>query len=299
VTDSNDSATPKPAVKTPRSALWVANIGGTFALLAGAAISFQGLTGLGGLVGVDHPWLLPIAIDVYAATTTIVALLLPASHHARKTAVWNARLGLSMSMAGNAAYRAMHLGSYTVSDGFLTFVGAWPSVIVERLLHLQGRLAVGDAPGVAAPPLPEVVDDNPAAVDDSAAPPVADNPGGNQNGNPATPPPVKAPVNRQKPPAKLGDNKSGNETTTERWVEVGMPVYVAVKAFVGRRPPEGAYADALATEVDRLIRAGELPEAYKNPSTSTAKRIRGEVEAKFPHLAPIRPAPEDAERAAS
>lgn len=131
----------QPKVKTPRAAVLVGSTGGTAALLAAAAVSFQGLAGLGALVGIANPWLLPIAIDIYAATSTLVALLLPPAHPARSTAVWNARLGLAMSMAGNAADRAMHLGSYSPADGFLTFVGAWPSLIVERLLHLQGRLA--------------------------------------------------------------------------------------------------------------------------------------------------------------
>lgn len=128
-------------VKTPRSAVLVVSVGGSASLAAAAAISFQGLTGLGMLAAIERPWLLPLAIDIYAAICTLAALLLPADHPARPAAVWNARAGLAMSMAGNAADRAMHLGSFTVADAFLTFVGAWPSLIVERLLHLQGRLA--------------------------------------------------------------------------------------------------------------------------------------------------------------
>jgi hypothetical protein len=143
-----------PAPATPRAALRTAAVGIPIALLAGAAVSFQGLAGLGTLVGIRDPWLLPIAIDVYAATSTLITLFLPEGHRARTTALWNARLGLAMSMSGNAAFRAMHLGvaGYTVSDGVLTFVGSWPSLIVERLLHLQGRLTGTPSPVPLQPP---------------------------------------------------------------------------------------------------------------------------------------------------
>lgn len=135
-------------IPTPRAALRIAAVGIPTALAAGAAVSFQGLAGLGMLVGIRDPWLLPIAIDVYAATSALITLFLPEGHRARNTALWNARLGLVMSMSGNAAFRAMHLDAtgYTTSDGILTFVGAWPSLIVERLLHLQGRLTVVPEP---------------------------------------------------------------------------------------------------------------------------------------------------------
>lgn len=131
---------PNRQIPTPDSARWVVTIGGGFALLASAAISFEGLSGLGQMIGINPPWLLPIAIDIYAATCTLAALLLPEGHHARKTAVWNARLGLGMSMAGNAAFRALHLGAFTPQDWILTSIGAWPPLIVERLLHLQGQV---------------------------------------------------------------------------------------------------------------------------------------------------------------
>ena len=135
------------SAKTPRSAKRVAAVGIPVALAAAAAVSFAGLTELGGFAGIDHPWLMPVAIDVYATTATLIAMLLPEGHHARRTAVWNARLGLAMSMGGNALARSLHLGTrgYTASDALLTFVGAWPSLIVERLLQLQGRLVVSDA----------------------------------------------------------------------------------------------------------------------------------------------------------
>jgi hypothetical protein len=132
---------PTPPVRTPKSVRIVAAIGIPISLAASAAVSFQGLSGLGALIGIAHPWLLPISIDVYAITATLIAMFLPEGHRARTAAEWNARLGLAMSMGGNAAERAIHLGSYTASDGILTFIGAWPSLIVERLLHLQGRLA--------------------------------------------------------------------------------------------------------------------------------------------------------------
>lgn len=146
----NNTPTPQTAARTPiptpRSVKRVAALGIPVSLAAAAAVSFAGLAELGTFAGIDHPWLMPVAIDVYATTATLIAMLLPEGHRARRTAVWNARLGLAMSMSGNALARALHLGTrgYTVSDALLTFIGAWPSLIVERLLHLQGHLTVGD-----------------------------------------------------------------------------------------------------------------------------------------------------------
>lgn len=179
MTDSNDIAA--PAIKTPHSVKWVAAIGIPVSLAAAAAVSFAGLTELGGFAGIDHPWLMPVAIDVYATTATLIAMLLPEGHHARRTAVWHARLGLAMSMSGNAVARALHLGArgYTGSDAILTFIGAWPSLIVERLLHLQGRLVVTEtgadktatpAADWAADKTAESADDAPTATADIPVP---------------------------------------------------------------------------------------------------------------------------------
>jgi hypothetical protein len=272
----------------------VAAVGIPISLAASAAVSFQGLTGLGALVGIAHPWLLPISIDVYAVTSTLIAMLLPEGHRARRTAVWNARLGLAMSMAGNAVFRAVHLGSYAASDIVLTFVGAWPSLIVERLLHLQGRLADSHGRRTAAV---EAAEPEQTATVQSAtvqAPPVS--PATVQPAvaaRPLTPAPATAHTNRSpapatahRPPAPTVQPASGASarTTVKRWVEIGHPVYVAVQDATGRRPTENAYRDALAEEVARLIAAGQLAPVYAEPSVPTAKRVRKDVEDRHPEV---------------
>lgn len=77
------------------------------------------------------------------------------------------------------------------------------------------------------------------------------------------------------------------QPTMDRWVEVGHPVYVHLKATTGKRPQQGAYRDALAEEVARLNALGELPTCYADPSLTTAKRVRGAVEDRFPELSPL------------
>lgn len=294
----------EPAVRTPSSVRTVAAIGIPISLAASAAVSFQGLTGLGALVGISDPWLLPIAIDVYAVTSTLIAMLLPENHRARKTAVWNARLGLAMSMSGNAAYRAIHLGSYTLSDAILTFVGAWPSAIVERLLHLQGRLA--DSTPTAATGSSEQQTGNTDDIDNMNGTDNNEDPSSDLDDNvpdhetdktPDNPVTVNGPLdrqpvivntpgngkpeNRQAAPAK---RNADGQPSTDTWVEIGKPIYDQLRAELGKRPGETKFHAALTDRVTALIADGLQPEVYADPSLSTAKRIRGEIEDRFPGI---------------
>lgn len=69
--------------------------------------------------------------------------------------------------------------------------------------------------------------------------------------------------------------------------EIGLPVYEAVKETAGKRPPERMFLEALSTELAKRVASGELPQAYADPSLSTAKRVRKEVETRFPDLTPL------------
>lgn len=143
------------SVPTPNAARWTVGIGGTVSLGAAAAISFETLVRLADRLGITPGYLLPAAIDVYAATATLASLLLPSVHPARGTAMWNARGGLAMSVLANAVYHGLVLGSLGGTDLVLIFISAWPPLIVERLLHLQGRLALTvSAPADSAAPAP-------------------------------------------------------------------------------------------------------------------------------------------------
>lgn len=298
--ERNDTGekTPSRPIKTPRSVKRVAAIGIPVSLAAAAAVSFAGLTELGFFAGIDHPWLMPVAIDVYATTATLIAMLLPEGHRARRTAVWNARLGLAMSMSGNAVARALHLGTrgYTISDAILTFIGAWPSLIVERLLHLQGHLTVvehapatdtesstvhADTPSTDTVQTPSV-DERPPSGESSSAPSTETTV--HRSAAPSSDRPRRASTARPKPSTPA---PSTGQPDKDVWVEIGHPVYLTVRDRVGKRPPEGEFQEALAAEAARLIALGQLPDCYAEPSLSTAKRVRKDVETRFPELSPL------------
>lgn len=267
MTVSNDIAAP-PA-KTPRSVKWVAAIGIPISLAAAAAVSFAGLAELGTFAGIDHPWLMPVAIDVYATTATLIAMLLPEGHRARRTAVWNARLGLAMSMSGNAVARALHLGTrgYSTSDAILTFIGAWPSFIVERLLHLQGHLTVADsatAPADEEPPLApplappvEVEQRHPQAPPDTAT--------GVTDGAPetatagATQAPLTSATSAPQPPPRSATGKGA--TATRKRHSTGGTV-TDMGASGGLSLPEWAER-AAPVYLELMERNGEAPSAPK------------------------------------
>lgn len=118
-------------------------------------------------------------------------------------------------------------------------------------------------------------------------------------------PPASAPstdTTIQRPPAPSTDRPRRPSTPRPRpstaapstgqpdkdvWVEIGHPVYLAVRARVGKRPPEGEFHAALIEECARLIVQGELPACYADPSLTTAKRVRKDVETRFPELSPL------------
>ena len=82
------------------------------------------------------------------------------------------------------------------------------------------------------------------------------------------------------------------QPSRERWAEVGRTVYERLADEFGKRPPEKPFRDALAAEAERLIAAGQLSESYANPSLSTAKRARADIEAEPSDHAPLHPVPE-------
>lgn len=292
---------------------------GLLAVLFAAGISAQALYALGLLIGLSPwtAWMLPGAMDLYAFESTRVASRVPARHPSRSWAVWNARLALSFTVAGNALFHALHLAGshrgWTNTDIALTAVSAIPPVIVERFLHLQTKI---NAPSGAAAGAPETAR---TAADRSQTPkrstaqsetPERSHTTPDANGATAHTDRSQAPAANDHTPVANDTENARDETetersngaptgrpTTERWIEVGRPVYETLAAALGRRPPEKAYRDALAAEADRLIAAGLLPAYYADPSVPAAKRVRAAVEERFPGLARLRPVPDDLEEA--
>lgn len=139
------NSTPNPAV--PEDVIRKVRRGATVAMLLAAGISARTLFQLGEIIGLPKgfAWMLPGAFDVYAYTSATVAAAIPAVHPARRWAVWNARVALTFTMVGNSLVHALYLMSHgqkwTGTDYALVAVSAIPPIIVERLLHLQTKIA--------------------------------------------------------------------------------------------------------------------------------------------------------------
>jgi hypothetical protein len=149
------NSAPSPAV--PEDVIRKVRRGATVAMLLAAGISARTLFQLGEIIGLpkEFAWMLPGAFDVYAYTSATVAASIPAVHPARRWAVWNARVALTFTMVGNSLVHALYLMSHgqkwTGTDYALVAVSAIPPIIVERLLHLQTKIAAEVPATVAAP----------------------------------------------------------------------------------------------------------------------------------------------------
>ena len=143
------NSTPAPTV--PPSAIRMAKVGGTIALIAAAAISAQTLVSLGRTIGLHGyvAWLLPASLDVYAATAIWVGYRIPAVHPAASVARRDARLALSLTVCCNVLYHLLILAGSTLpkllTDTLLLCVGALPPLVVERIFHLQMSVRNGDS----------------------------------------------------------------------------------------------------------------------------------------------------------
>lgn len=143
----------QPLPVVPASAIHMAKVGGTIALIAAAAISAQTLISLGHTLGLHGriAWLLPTSLDVYAATSIWVGYRIPSAHPAAGIARRDARLALALTVCCNALYHLLLLAGSQLpqwlTDGLLVLVGALPPLVVERIFHLQ--MSVRDGAGSA------------------------------------------------------------------------------------------------------------------------------------------------------
>ena len=123
-------------------------VGGLALTAAAAAVSsFAGLRSLAVATG----WpdllapLLPVAIDVYAATAT--RAWLSQSTRARRTrrfARWNAVGAIGLSVIGNSLSHVIEVGVVTVSWPIVLAVGAVPPIVLGLLAHLAALLHTQD-----------------------------------------------------------------------------------------------------------------------------------------------------------
>jgi hypothetical protein len=279
---------------------WTLRIGGGAALVCGAILSFFALYGLAVMNGWPRyiAWALPGSVDVLTATAAIVAMSVPREHRGAKIAHWCAGVSLLITVGCNIEFHALLPATHwSIGHVFLVATGAVPAIVVELILVMQmylgdgAALATAEHPSTVQPkqqPSKTGTPERPAK--DSLTvqlPAAADRPQTVQpsTDRPSTPQPDAPTTDR--PAAEVNDQAPTGHPNMERWVEIGHPVYLKVKTSHGKRPPEGAYRAALATEAARLIAAGQLPAAYDDPSVSTAKRVRAAVEDRFPELSPL------------
>lgn len=144
--------TPVPAL--PERLLRWLFAGIAFVLACAAALSAPTLYNLARLI--DFPpqlaWLLPAALDGYAATSIWFGRRIDTAHPAYRSARRNSRLALGMTVACNGLYHFLILAGPLVPAWvrivLLVTVASLPPLIVDRLLHLNS-LAAGT--GHAAP----------------------------------------------------------------------------------------------------------------------------------------------------
>lgn len=222
---------PLPAV--PPSAIRMAKIGGTIALIAAAAISAQSLISLGHLLGLHGKvaWLLPVSLDVYAATSIWVGYRIPAIHPAARIARRDARLALSLTVCCNALFHLLLLAGsqlpQKLTDGLLVLVGALPPLVVERIFHLQMAVRDGDGTAEAAQvPVPA----RPAPERPAAVPPAPAQRHGTApalNGTDSGTAPRTAPARAERPSATVVPLNAGTRTSFGMWVERAIPLWNA------------------------------------------------------------------------
>lgn len=129
--------------QVPAGRDWLVDFGLIAAGLAAIAASYSALKGLAHITGWGRlDWLLWVAIDIYALTATRVWLSSRTkSQKVRRFAAYNSVGAIGLSLAGNAAYHAIHAHAWNLGGHFWMLVVAVSSV-PPVIIGLIGHLAV-------------------------------------------------------------------------------------------------------------------------------------------------------------
>src|SRR5437899_4401932 len=134
---------------------------------AAAVMSFAALSGLAGLAGVTGhflwvrlSWLLPIAVDAYAATSTGVWLRAGVSPGTKAWARANALAAIAASVAGNAIFHELTAGP-SARTWVVVIVAAVPPLMLGAAVHTAVLVSEERRPVPA--PAPSVPAARPAA----------------------------------------------------------------------------------------------------------------------------------------
>jgi len=296
----------------PGSAVLVARLGGTAALLAAAAISASTLYHLGLRVGLvpTTAWLLPAALDIYAACAIFTGYRIPPENPARDSALWNARVALALTVGCNALEHVLSLAgaviSPTVHDGLLVAVASLPPLIVERLLHLQTLLVPGrsasrptERASVKEDNAVNGVHEQAASLNGQDNKPVQTEPAVDDAiGDDITVPTRAHPI-RHRPDHRPGTASDDTHAINDRQratgqrhparsavrcleptvlAQIATPLYTDLAERSGRRPGERVFHQALTDRITALAGGGQIPPEVRMPSLSTAKRVRALIE---------------------
>lgn len=255
---------PVPAV--PPSAIRMAKIGGTIALIAAAAISAQTLVSLGHLLGLRDKiaWLLPVSLDVYAATSIWVGYRIPAIHPAARIARRDARLALGLSVCCNALFHLLLLAGSQLpqwlTDALLIIVGALPPLVVERIFHLQMAVRDGDGTTEAAPvamPAQPIPARPPVAAAQTSA--RTSGTESASDGTQAGTRPRTAPERAERAGATVVPLNAGTRTPFQTWVERAIPLW-------------NAYVDKHKAEPIAAVLGNQVRLAHPEPNLPTSDR---------------------------
>ncbi|WP_345432028.1 hypothetical protein [Actinoallomurus vinaceus] len=132
---------PTPVDSTDNGRDWVVDLGLTAAGSGAVAASYSALKGLAHLTGWGSlDWLLWVCIDIYGLTATRVWLSRRTkSRKVRRFAAWNAIGAIGLSLAGNAAYHAIHARAWDLGGRFwmlVVAVSSVPPIIIGFIGHL-------------------------------------------------------------------------------------------------------------------------------------------------------------------
>lgn len=301
--DAPDTGAPTPAPDRVETVIYaVVIIVIAFVPVLAFAFSFGNVGLLGVSLGIDPriAYLTGPAVDL-----SVVGLIVAGTYLSHRgwsdSALWPVHL---MSVLCGAAMIALNCGQSVYQQQWRKaafdavgpllligwgFLGPWLLRQLADARTLRTSTATAAEPSTAEAQGPSTETVHPSTVDDrspSSQSSTAPSNGGtvHRPAPPSTDRPRRPSTARPKPSTPP---PSTGQPDMDEWVRIGHPVYLAVRSAAGKRPPESDFHAALTEEAARLIVLDELPGCYADPSLSTAKRVRKEIETRFPELSPL------------
>lgn len=254
--------------------------------------SFGNVGLLGASLGVDHwiAFLTGPAVDLSVAGCVIAASYLSAKGRTERelwplhaAAIFCGLVMVALNTGGAIYARHWRLAAFdSVGPALLIgwgFIAPWLWRNMTAAKNARGTVRQRTENRPPAVPLKPSATDQ----DTATAKPSADG----QTGQSVQPTTVQTPASSTIRANGSPSSATDQDDQEELILQIGRTVYEAVKNARGKRPPEQAFRDALADACAPHVEAGRLPKTYRDPSISTAKRVRTDVETRFPELSPL------------